>query len=674
MTNRLANENSPYLLQHQHNPVDWYPWGEEALSRAREENKPIFLSIGYAACHWCHVMERESFEVSDTAAYMNAHFINVKVDREERPDLDRIYMDAVVAITGQGGWPMSVFLTPEGKPFYGGTYFPPSRRYGMPSFMEVLQNVATLWEEKPEELEESSQKLTDHIQNRAKMPPPGGETQIDPTLLDRAAMKIAQSYDWKNGGWGSAPKFPQPMTILLLLRRASRADKMALEIGLHALDAMAKGGMYDLVGGGFARYSVDDQWLVPHFEKMLYDNAQLARAYLHAYSLTGKSHYRQICEETLDFVLAEMTGPEGGFYSSIDADSEGEEGLFYTWTYVELQETLSEEEFSALETAYTVEPSGNFEGRVILQRKIDLETMQTLEPLLSEAKQKLFKTRSTRIRPATDNKVLTAWNAWMSITFAEAARYLKRTDYLQAAQKNLTFLLDSLKIEGRLLRSWRTGKADHNAYLEDYASLGLALLALYQSDHDNRWFAEAAALSDQIQTSFYEPEAGLFDTAHDHEELILRPQESQDNATPSGSSLAVQLFLLLSAYNGDGALYDKAMRIIASIHQVLESYPTAFANWLNALDFALAEVKEIGLIGDLQSSQMESLVDVVWEQFRPDCILAAAGYPPPEDAPHLLDDRNLVDGQPTAYVCQQFTCKMPTTEAATLREQLSNQD
>ena len=672
MPNRLANENSPYLLQHQHNPVDWYPWGPEALSRAKQEEKPIFLSIGYAACHWCHVMERESFEDPGTAAYMNEHFINIKVDREERPDLDRIYMDAVVAITGQGGWPMSVFLTPEGKPFFGGTYFPPSPRYGMPSFMDVLKNVATLWEDQREELHQSSQKLTEHIQTRAKMPPPGRDTQIDSAILDQASMKIAQSYDWKNGGWGSAPKFPQPMTIFFLQRRASRGDKMALDISNHALDAMARGGMYDIIGGGFARYSIDDHWLVPHFEKMLYDNAQLARAYLHAYMLTGLPHHRQVCEETLDFILREMTDSQGGFYSSIDADSEGEEGLFYSYTYEEIQEILSDEEFSALADAYTIAVGGNFEGRIVLQRKLDLESMQSLEPVLQTARQKLFEHRSVRVRPATDDKVLTAWNAWMATTFAEAARYLKRADYLEAAQRNLSFLLDDLVKDGRLLRSWRQGKADHAAYLEDYASLALALISLYQSDHNNQWFARAVALSEQIKTYFYDPESGLFDTATDHEDLLLRPQESQDNATPSGSSLAVQLFLQLAAYNGDGELHDVAMRIIDSIQQILQTYPTAFANWLNALDFALGEIKEVAILGDLDSTGGKSLLELVWEEFRPDCILAASHYPPPKDAPHLLKDRPLIEGKPTAYVCRQFTCKKPTNEINLLREQLNS--
>ena len=670
MPNRLAQENSPYLLQHKDNPVDWYPWGEEALNQAKQENKPIFLSIGYAACHWCHVMERESFEDPQTAASMNQHFINIKVDREERPDLDRIYMDAVVALTGQGGWPMSVFLTPDGAPFFGGTYFPPTRRYGMPSFTDVLSQIASLWAQKPQELVDSGKQLLQHIRTRSLMPAPDSEAQLDPAVLDQAAFKLAQNYDRTYGGWGSAPKFPQPMTILFLLRRASLGDRHAQDLATHALDAMAKGGMYDLIGGGFARYSVDNHWLVPHFEKMLYDNAQLARAYLHAFMLTGNPHYRSICEETLDFVLREMTHPEGGFFSSIDADSEGEEGLFYTWTFEELQTLLTDEEFEAVSQAYAISPAGNFEGRIVLQHQLTQAERLPLEPMLRSAHHKLFQARSMRVRPATDDKVLSAWNAWMNTAFSEAARYLNRQDYLHAAQRNLRFLLDSLRVDGRLLRSWREGKALHNAYLEDYASLALALFSLYQSDHDPNWYQQAATLIDQIPALFYEPQAGLFDTAADHEKLVLRPQESQDNATPSGSSFAVQAFLLLAAYSGEGKYYDLAASILSPMEQVLATYPTAFGNWLGALDFALAGIKEVAVLGDLQHTQAQAMLAGIWQEFRPDCILAASPVPVPDNAPPLLKDRPLIDGQATAYVCQHFSCQQPTTDVQELIAQL----
>ena len=671
MSNRLADENSPYLLQHKDNPVDWYPWGNEALSKAKQENKPIFLSIGYAACHWCHVMERESFEDPQIAAMMNQHFVNIKVDREERPDLDRIYMDAVVALTGQGGWPMSVFLTPDGEPFYGGTYFPSNSRYGMPSFIDVLSQIANLWSQKPEELIDSSQKLVDHIRTRSRMPAPDPEANLDPASLDQAVLKLAQSYDWQHGGWGSAPKFPQAMTILFLLRRASKGDRMALDLATHALDAMAKGGMYDLIGGGFARYSVDNDWLVPHFEKMLYDNALLARAYLHAYLLTGNQNYRRVCEETLDFILREMTHPEGGFFSSIDADSEGEEGLFYTWTYEELHDLLDKDEFYALSQAYSISEEGNFEGRIIFQHKLGPEERKGFESQLKSAHQKLFNARSTRVRPATDDKVLTAWNAWMNITFSEAARYLKRIDYLQTAQRNLHFLLDAMLQDGKLLRSWREGKALHNAYLEDYASLALALFSLYQSDHQTEWYQNAQLLTEQILQRFYEPGSGLFDTADDHEKLLLRPQESQDNATPSGSSLAVQAFLLLASYSGEGQYYDLAVSLLAIMEQILTAYPTSFGNWLNVFDFALAEIREVAILGNLQDPTAQEMLEILWQTLRPDCILAAASVPIPENAPALLKDRSMIDGRPTAYVCYHFTCQQPTTDPDELAAQIS---
>ncbi len=671
MPNRLAQENSPYLLQHKDNPVDWYPWGDEALNKAKQENKPIFLSIGYAACHWCHVMERESFEDPQTAAMMNEHFINIKVDREERPDLDHIYMDAVVSLTGQGGWPMSVFLTPSGKPFYGGTYFPPARRYGMPSFMEVLSQISQVWQQKPEELEESGEKLLQHIQRRSSMPTPDDTAQLDPTVLDQAAQKIAESYDWKHGGWGRAPKFPQPMTILFLLRRASRGDHMALEIATHALDAMASGGMYDLIGGGFARYSVDDDWLVPHFEKMLYDNAQLARAYLHAYLLTGKPLYRQVCEETLDFNLREMTHPQGGFFSSIDADSEGEEGLFYTWTYEELRNLLDEEELLAMSQAYSISQQGNFEGRIVLQHQGTPAERPGLSPSLLSAHQKLFEARSSRVRPATDDKVLTAWNAWMNLAYSEVARYLNRPDYLEAARKNLQFLLNNMYQDSHLLRSWREGKALHQAYLEDYASLALACFSLYQSDPNPDWYQTAAELSSQTLERFYDQEAGFYDTASDHQELILRPQESQDNATPSGSSLAVQALLQLAAYTGNGNHYDLAASILGPLEQVFATYPTAFGNWLCALDFAHAEIKEVAILGTADDPAARRLIEMVWSSFRPDCILAASPVPVPEHAPPLLENRVLIEGRPTAYVCQHFSCQQPTTDAEELAQQLS---
>jgi uncharacterized protein YyaL (SSP411 family) len=669
MSNQLADQNSPYLLQHQDNPVNWYPWGEEALHKAKQGNIPIFLSIGYAACHWCHVMEKESFEDPETAALMNEHFINIKVDREERPDLDSIYMSAVVALTGQGGWPMSVFLTPDLEPFFGGTYFPPEPRHGMASFQQVLTKIAEIWAQRPEELIQSGQKLSEHIQAQ-KQAPTLGSRSLSNTTLESALLKLAHSYDWDHGGWGRAPKFPQPMSLLFLLRRAAQGNNQALKITSHALDVMAQGGMYDLIGGGFARYSVDDRWLVPHFEKMLYDNAQLARAYLHAYLLTGEEYYRSITEQTLDFVLREMTHDEGGFYSSIDADSEGEEGKFYVWEYQEIKQLLTGEEFSFLEQTHHISEEGNFEGKTILRRKTGGPESAETTGALENIREKLFTARSQRVRPATDDKVLVAWNAWMSITFAEAGRYLKSPNYLHAAQRNLGFLLDSLIDEGLLLRSWRDGKVQHNAYLEDYASLILALLSLYQGDHDNRWFGQASRLTETMIARFSDEDGRFYDTAHDQPDLLLRPQETQDNATPSGTGLAVQALLQMAAFTGESAFYDLAAKSLSPMQDLLAAYPTAFGNWLSALDFALGEVKEVAILGDLETTAGSRLLETIWSAFRPNLVLAADSYPPADEAPALLRDRPLINGQPTAYVCRNFTCQQPTTDPETLRDQL----
>jgi uncharacterized protein YyaL (SSP411 family) len=670
MPNQLVDQNSPYLLQHKDNPVDWYPWDQRALDKAKSENKPIFLSIGYAACHWCHVMERESFEDPTTANILNQHFINIKVDREERPDLDGIYMSAVVTLTGQGGWPMSVFLTPDLEPFFGGTYFPPVPRYGMPSFSQVLTRIAELWEEKPEELIQSGRKLTEHLQTLQQAITPA-DVPLSRKTLDAATRKLIQSYDWKDGGWGSAPKFPQPMSILYLLRQASQGSQKALQVSEHALDAMAQGGMYDLAGGGFARYSVDAQWLVPHFEKMLYDNAQLSRAYLHAYLLTGNQYYRQITEETLDFVARELTHAEGGFYSSIDADSEGEEGKFYIWDYAELTQLLSVEEFTLLQEFCTISEDGNFESQIVLRRRNRGLASPEIEAKLETIFKKLLSIRTTRVRPATDDKVLVSWNAWMSITFAEAGRYLSNQSYVQIAQKNLEFLTENLIKDRRLLRSWREGKAQHAAYLEDYAGLALALLALYQSDHDNRWFHHTRKLTDQMIELFYDKNGQFYDTALDQPGLLLRPRDTQDNATPSGSSLAVQLLLQISAYTGEGNYHDLAVKTAAPLQETIATYPLAFSSWLSGLDFALGDVKEIALLGDLSTAPGAALLRTIWSQFRPNIVLAASKAPPNEHAPQLLKDRPLIDQQPTAYVCQNFACQQPTTSPEVLREQLS---
>jgi uncharacterized protein YyaL (SSP411 family) len=677
MSNHLAESNSPYLLQHKDNPVDWYPWGEEALNRAKAEDKPIFLSIGYAACHWCHVMAHESFEDADTAAFMNEHFVNIKVDREERPDIDGIYMNAVVAMTGSGGWPMSVFLAPDGQPFLGGTYFPPTPRHGLPSFRQALEHVNKLWREERSKATEAGQQLMQHIQH-AEMPT-GHAQPLQKETLDQAVMALAQAYDWKNGGWGHAPKFPQPMTIEFLLGRATQGDKLAQDMAIHALHSMARGGMYDVVGGGFARYSVDDFWLVPHFEKMLYDNAQLARAYLHGYLATKDEYFREVCELTLDFVARELRNEQGGFFSSLDADSEGEEGKFYIWSLIEIENLIEDKQNKEVfVAAYGVSNEGNFEGQNILQRvksdeelvtefKIDL---QQVKKILEDAHRVLLAVRSKRIWPGTDDKVLTSWNALMLTAFAEAGRYLKRDDYAQIARENADFLLTQLHPGDRLLRSWRAGKAAHNAYLEDYAALILGLLALYQTNPDVRWYAEVERLAGEMIAHYTDSAGGFFDTRDDHEKLITRPKDVQDNATPSGNSLAALALLQLAAYSGKGAWYDTAAGTLGAIQKTAARYPTAFAQWLNGLAFAQGEGREIAVIGETSSKEVQELLDVVWGVWKAFDIAAVSDYPPPAASPELLADRPLKDGKATAYVCRKFVCQLPVNTAADLETQL----
>lgn len=680
MTNKLANENSPYLLQHAENPVDWYPWGEEALEKARQEDKPVFLSIGYAACHWCHVMEHESFEDLEVAAIMNEHFVNIKVDREERPDIDSIYMDAVVTLTGQGGWPMSVFMTPDGKPFFGGTYFPPVRRYNMPAFREVLLSLAQAWKDKRSQLLEAGQEMTERLQGEARLVRRGDE--IEAGNLDQAAFTLAQNYNWKTGGWGSAPKFPQPMVVEFILRKAARGDRMALDMARDVLRAMARGGMYDVVGGGFARYSVDDHWLVPHFEKMLYDNAQLAQVYLYAALLTGEDDFRRVCEETLDFVVRELRHPNGGFYSSLDADSEGEEGKFYVWTAEEIRSAIQDEkEVDFLFAAYQITQAGNFEGKTVLQRRLTDDELaekfnipaRKVPDRLKGLHQILLEARAQRVRPGTDDKVLVSWNGMMLVAFAEAARYLKRADYLNIARQNADFLLKELHPGDRLLRSWRAGKAAHNAYLEDYAALILGLLALYQSDPDPRWYQRAEDLAEDMALNFRDLEGGFFDTRHDHEPLLRRPKDLQDNATPSGNSLAAMALLQLAALSGKGEWRGMAEEMPGSIQQAALRYPTSFGKWLSALDFAANPVQEAAVLGELDDPATTSLVDVLWETYRPHLLAAISTYPPPEGSPALLNDRPLKDGLPTVYICENFVCRQPLNDPQELSRLLKGE-
>jgi uncharacterized protein len=684
MPNQLIHENSPYLLQHANNPVDWFPWGEEALAKAKTDNKPIFLSIGYAACHWCHVMEHESFEDPDTAALMNEHFVCIKVDREERPDLDSIYMQATTAMTGSGGWPMSVFLTPDLRPFYAGTYFPPVRRYNMPAFKDVLLSMSNAWREQREEVDRVSDQVLQYIQPQA-VPAEVQETFTEQSL-EEATKSLLDGYDWGHGGWGSAPKFPQPMTMEFLLRRvlsSSPQREQALKAAVHILNAMSRGGMYDVVGGGFARYSVDNFWRVPHFEKMLYDNAQLALAYLHGFLITGDVRFRQICEETLDFVLRELTHANGGFYSSLDADSEGEEGKFYIWTQDEIQNTLGSE-FDFFKAAYGITPQGNWEGKIVLQRALDDSSLaarfpsaagrldvESVREKLREAHRQLLQARDQRVRPGTDDKILVMWNALTLSAFAEAGRYLGRKDYLEAAIRNACFLLENLYVNERLLRSWREGQAKHNGYLEDYAALSLALLELYQSDPNPEWYTTALKLADEMVAHFADPGGGFFDTRDDHEALLVRPKDIQDNATPSGNALAVTVLLTLSAYGDRLEWRDQAEKMLGSVYNAVLRYPTAFAKWLGAADFAVGPTHEVAIVGDPADIKMQALIGALWKNYRPRQVTAISTSPPAAGSPALLKDRPLVMGEPTAYVCQGFICLQPVNDASEMEAQLN---
>jgi uncharacterized protein YyaL (SSP411 family) len=680
MANQLANESSPYLLQHADNPVNWHPWGEEALTKARTENKPIFLSIGYAACHWCHVMAHESFEDEQTAAFMNEHFVNIKVDREERPDIDAIYMQATVAMTGSGGWPMSVFLTPGLKPFYAGTYFPPVQRYNMPAFQDLLAGIIRAWKEEPAEIDRVSNQVSSHLQ-QAMSSDKAGEVTFSQNDLDAVAKALIDSYDWGYGGWGAAPKFPQPMTIEFLLRRYAAGNDEALKPAVHLLHAMARGGMYDVVGGGFSRYSVDNFWRVPHFEKMLYDNAQLARAYLHAWQVTREPHFRQIVIETLDFVARELTHPAGGFYSSLDADSEGEEGKFYAWTFDEIREVLKEEsEF--FEAAYGISPRGNWEGKTVLQRALDDTSLAvrfgldpaTVPTRLGESHTRLLAQRASRVRPGTDDKILTAWNGLLLAAVAEAARVFPDPDlqhkYLVMATRNAEFLLDVLRPDGKLRRSWRQGKATNEVFLEDYAALILGLIELYQTDFQPRWFAVARYLAEEMIELFSDPNGGFFDTAKNSQELLIRPKDLQDNATPSGNALACEALLRLAAFTDLGRYRDLAEQSLRLVAQPAMRYPTSFARWLSAADFALASVKQVAVVYESNPEGAQELLQTVQAAYRPNTIVAASSYPTPEQVPALLHDRPLKDGQATAYVCEGFVCKMPVNSIFDLQRLL----
>jgi uncharacterized protein YyaL (SSP411 family) len=652
MANRLAHETSPYLLQHKDNPVDWYPWGEEALARARAEDRPILLSIGYSACHWCHVMERESFEDENTARLMNELFVCVKLDREERPDLDSIYMEACQAMTGSGGWPLNVFLTPEHVPFYAGTYFPPQPRMGMPSWRQVIEAVAHAWQEKKDDIREGGARIAERLRGGALLAP--SDEPMNAEELDAAVEALAGQFDAAHGGFGGAPKFPPASALEFLLRRGER------DMTAQTLRAMASGGMYDQIGGGFARYSVDALWLVPHFEKMLYDNALLARVYLHGWQAIGDDLFREVVEETLDWALREMRAPEGGFYSALDADSEGVEGKFYVWSVEEMRAALEGEPDADEAVAwFGATDRGNFEGR-----NIPVRGPGTPERL-GDWRRRLYEARAQRVWPGLDDKRLTAWNALMISALAEAGAVLERPDYVEAAVGCAEFLLGSVRDgEGRLLRTWKDGQAKLNAYLEDHAYLVEALITLYESTFDPRWFAEARALADTTIERFADEEnGGFFETSSDHEQLLSRRKDLEDHPIPSGNSSAAYGLLRLAALTGEAGYEERAVGVLRLLHELAVTHPQAFGHLLQALDFHLAPVQEVALVGE----DTGELARVVRGRFRPHLVLAGGAA----DGVPLLEDRPPVDGRPAAYVCERFACQAPVTEPEDLERLLS---
>jgi len=667
--NRLAGETSPYLLQHAHNPVDWYPWGPEAIARARAEDRPIFLSIGYSACHWCHVMERESFEEPGIAAVMNEHFVNVKVDREERPDLDQIYMTAVQAMTGHGGWPMSVFLTPDMQPFFGGTYYPPADSRGMPGFPRVLQGVAHAWKDRRGEIVKSAGEMTAQLASMGSVPKSAGE--LDHGLLDNAAKQLSRAFDPIHGGFGDAPKFPHAMDLKVLLRHHARTgDGHALHMARLTLDKMARGGIYDHLAGGFARYSTDGRWLVPHFEKMLYDNALLAQVYLEAYQATRDPEYARVARETIDYVLDRMTDPEGGFYSAEDADSEGVEGKFAVWTLDELNDVLGAERGRAFASVYDVTEGGNWEHRNILNR--GKPTAQAAQLLgrdeadlrrdLDEDRARLLAVRDRRVPPAKDTKVLTSWNGLMIAPLAEGAHILGDWRYAEAARRAAAFLLDTMRApDGRLLHSYKDGQAKFNAYLDDYANLIDGLTRLFEATGEVRWVEAALDLARVMIAEFADPEGGFFYTGQGHEELIARQKDAYDNATPSGNAMAATALLRLGALTGRKDLEEAGRAVLQSVRAILDQAPTAAGQSLVALDFALAPPREFAVIGGADRAETLAVLGAIHARFLPNKVVAPVidGPPAPAEVVPLLEDRPARDGRATTYICERFACREP---------------
>jgi len=628
--NRLAQETSPYLLQHADNPVDWYPWSDEAFSKARAEDKPVLLSVGYAACHWCHVMEHESFEDEDTAALMNERFVSVKVDREERPDVDSLYMDAVVALTGQGGWPMTVFLTPEGEPFLGGTYYPPEPRHGLPSFQQVLTAVSDAYRERRGDVSRQASAIVDAVRQSAELRP--STDPLTESMLGEAARALERQFDREWGGWGGAPKFPPASTLEFLLRMHLRGDEEALPMVTQTLDAMAAGGMYDLVGGGFHRYSVDREWLVPHFEKMLYDNALLAAVYLHGWVVTGDERYRRVTEETLDYMLRELLLPEGGFASAQDADTDGVEGLTFTWR---ADEGVREELLQPFE-----------DGRSVIRGELS-----------ADERARLFEIREQRTKPLRDDKAITAWNGLALAALAEAGRRLERADYVDAARRLGEFLLGPLSKGGRLHRTFRAGETKGTGYLEDYADAAHGLLELHVATGELHWLQEANRLSRLAVELFADDErGGFFLSPADGEELVARKKDLEDHPTPSGNSMLASVLLRLARLYGDDELDRRAVGVFRLVHGAVTRAPSAFGHALTALELHFSPPRELAIVGPVNAPVARAAL----APFQPNTVVAVG----PSDEVPLLAGKTFVDDQAAVYVCERFTCLAPVTDPA----------
>ena len=671
MPNHLINETSPYLLQHAENPVEWFPWGEQAFAKARSENKPVLLSIGYSACHWCHVMAHESFENEAIARLMNEHFVNIKVDREERPDLDQIYMNAVQMMTHQGGWPMTVFLTPEAVPFYGGTYFPPQDRFNIPGFPRVLLGVSQAYREQQDEISKTGASLVQELRRLSETG--GSDHPIDFEILNAAYAGIVRNYDSVNGGFGGAPKFPPAMTLEFLLRTYVRTGNQdALDMLNHTCRKMAQGGMYDQLGGGFHRYSTDSRWLVPHFEKMLYDNALLSRLYLHYFQVSQDATAGETVAGILDYVLREMTHPNGGFYSTQDADSEGHEGKFFVWDVAEIRDVLGESDAALFSAYYNLTDAGNFEGKNIpnVTRSI-AEVAQAhgvsdeeLRTSLERSRRRLFEVREQRVKPNRDEKILTAWNGLMLASFAEAGVVMNRPDYTNAARRNAEFVLSNLRRDGSLLRAWKDGVAKFNGYLEDYAFLSEGLVTLYETTGEFQWLKEALALTETMIEEFWDEEQGaFFFTGKSHENLIVRSKDYFDNATPSGNSVAAIVLLKLAILMDNEKYRSLATAVLREVGNQMRRYPSGFGYALSAADFLLSTPKEVAIAAADQADSGRMIAEA-WRRYLPNKVVAGGGAVP------LLENRPMIDGLTTAYVCENYTCKQPVTDVEALAQQL----